>query len=196
MLPFLPSPSWIRYAPPTRTKSSLLFSLGVLSQWLHDGTRAAPTFLSRLAQTVPDLLWKTIRSVPHSVSLVQSLLLFCTWPFPTSSSATDPSYLLAGIMIHSSLQLGLHRPLHQQDFTEYRVKLSSEEVSHRISVWIASNVVAQCVSIGVGLQTPAHLHDWATVFGPRLRFLPISPVPFMRCCRLSRSGTKSLRRLP
>jgi transcriptional regulatory protein LEU3 len=123
------------------------------------------TLLSRLAQTVPDLLWKTIRSVPHPLSLVQSLLLLCTWPFPTSSSATDPSYMLAGIAIHSSLQMGLHRPTHQQDFTKYRVRLSNQEVSSRISIWTACNIVAQCVSIGAGLQTPAHLHDWASIFG-------------------------------
>ena len=127
-----------------------------------------PTLVARLAQTVPDLLWKTIRSVPHSLSLVQSLLLLCTWPFPTSSSATEPSYMLAGIAIHSSLQMGLHRPLHQQDFTKYRVMLNSQEVSGRIAIWTACNIVAQCVSIGVGLQTPAHLYDWASIFGPAL----------------------------
>ena len=126
------------------------------------------TLLSRLAQTVPDLLWKTIRSVPHPLSLIQSLLLLCTWPFPTSSSATDPSYMLAGIAIHSSLQMGLHRPLHQQDFTKYRVRLNNQEVSSRIAIWTACNIVAQCVSIGVGLQTPAHLYDWASIFGPSL----------------------------
>ena len=76
--------------------------------------------------------------------------------------------MLAGIAIHASLQMGLHRPTHQQDFTKYRVNLNSKEVSSRIAIWTACNIVAQCVSIGVGLQTPAHLYDWASIFGPSL----------------------------
>ena len=125
-----------------------------------------PTLYSRLAETVPDLLWTAIRSVPHSLGLVQSLLLSCTWPFPTNSSATDPTYMLAGVLIHSSLQMGLNRPTHQQDFTKYRVKLNEQEVANRITIWTACKIVVHCVSIGVGLQSPAQLHDWASIYSP------------------------------
>lgn len=102
-----------------------------------------PTLLSKLSQPVTDLLWKAIRSVPHSLALVQSILLICTWPFPTSSSATDPSYVLMHTAVSASIQIGLHRPQHQQDFAKYRVRLTEKEVAIRVRIWTACNIVAQ-----------------------------------------------------
>ena len=101
------------------------------------------TLLSKLSQPVTDLLWKAVRSVPHSLALVQSILLICTWPFPTSSSATDPSYVLMHTAVSASVQIGLHRPQHQQDFAKYRIRLTEKEVAARIKIWIACNIVAQ-----------------------------------------------------
>lgn len=122
-----------------------------------------PTLLYSLAQPVMDLLWKAIRSVPHSPVLVQSILLICTWPFPTSSSATDPSYVLVHTAVSAAVQMGLHRPQHQQDFGKYRLKLTDKDIAARINLWTACNIVAQGTSLGVGLQSPAYLQDWSSL---------------------------------
>jgi transcriptional regulatory protein LEU3 len=106
-------------------------------------SKTDPTLLSRLSQPVTDLLWKAVRSVPHSMALVQSILLLCTWPFPTSSSATDPSYVLIHTAISASIQIGLHRPQHPQDFAKYRVRLTDKDVATRITVWTVCNITAQ-----------------------------------------------------
>ncbi|KIW95441.1 uncharacterized protein Z519_04025 [Cladophialophora bantiana CBS 173.52] len=130
-----------------------------------------PTLLTRLARAVTDLLWKSLQTEPHSLGVIQSLVLLCTWPFPTSSSTTDPTYTLSGMIIQLSIQMGLHRPRSPLDFTKFRVNLSPHDVEDRRRTWIASNIVTQSISFGVGLPTPAQLCDWSIVVssleGPR-----------------------------
>jgi transcriptional regulatory protein LEU3 len=43
------------------------------------------------------------------------------------------------------------------------VQLQPAQIAHRLSIWTACNIIAQSVSIGVGLGAPSHLHDWASV---------------------------------
>ena len=121
-----------------------------------------PTLLNQIAQPVTDLLWKQIRTPPHTLEVVQAILLLCIWPFPTSSSSNDQSYTLASIAINVAIQMGLHRPINQHDFVKYRFRLADAEVEERISTWNACNIVANQVSIGVGLQSAARLGDCAT----------------------------------
>ncbi|EXJ68009.1 uncharacterized protein A1O5_08624 [Cladophialophora psammophila CBS 110553] len=134
--------------------------------------QADPTLLTRLARAVTDLLWKSLQTEPHSLGVIQSLVLLCTWPFPTSSSTTDPTYTLSGMIIQLSIQMGLHRPRSPLDFTKFRVNLSPHDVEDRRRTWIASNIVTQSISFGVGLPTPAQLCDWsivaASLEGPRI----------------------------
>lgn len=106
-------------------------------------SQSNPLLLSQLSQPVTDLLWKAIRSVPHSLALVQSILLLCTWPFPTSSTSTDPSYVLMHTAVSASIQIGLHRPQHPQDFAKYRVRLTEKQVASRVTIWTTCNIVAQ-----------------------------------------------------
>lgn len=88
-----------------------------------------PTLLPRLARSVTDLVWQTIRSIPHSYHVVQSLIILCAWPFPTSSSTADPTYTLAGTMVLLGSQMGLHQPLDAQDFTKVSLNLEEDEYS-------------------------------------------------------------------
>jgi transcriptional regulatory protein LEU3 len=141
--------------------SPLLFwsimSVAVRRSWEH--SQLLPT----MAQPVMDLLWKAIRSVPHSPVLIESLLLLCTWPFPTSSSATDPSYILSHTAVAAAVQMGLHRPQHQQDFTKYRLNLSRKDMDTRITLWAACNIVANGTSLVIGVQSQAQ--DWSSLTG-------------------------------
>ena len=102
-----------------------------------------PTLLTRLARTVTDVLWRSLQAIPHTLGVIQSLILLCAWPFPTSSSTTDPTYMLTGMIMQLSIQMGLHRPRNPEDFTKFRIKLTPQDITDRRRTWIASNIVAQ-----------------------------------------------------
>lgn len=111
--------------------------------------------------------------------MVKALCLLCTWPFLTSSTSTDPTFMLCGMMMQVAMQLGLHRPSHVQDFSKFRVELMEGELRDKVRTWAICNIVAQryvfCrfffariffpnvlphrVATGYG-QPPSTLYDW------------------------------------
>ncbi|KAL4936060.1 hypothetical protein BDV06DRAFT_205763 [Aspergillus oleicola] len=115
--------------------------------------------LNSLAGPVTRLVWSTLADVPQSYHVVKALCLLCSWPFPTSSTSTDPTFMLCGLMIQIAMQLGLHRPSHTQDFSKYRVELIEEELRDKVRTWAICNIVAQRVATGYG-QPPSTLYDW------------------------------------
>ncbi|KAL4808964.1 hypothetical protein BDV18DRAFT_133603 [Aspergillus unguis] len=115
--------------------------------------------LNSLAGPVTRLVWSTLADVPQSYHVVKALCILCSWPFPTSSTSTDPTFMLCGLMIQVAMQLGLHRPSHTQDFSKYRVELVEEELRDKVRTWAVCNVVAQRVATGYG-QPPSTLYDW------------------------------------
>jgi hypothetical protein len=105
--------------------------------------KSQPTLLPKLARSVTDLLWRTLRTVPHSVAFVQGLAILCTWPFPTSSSTKDPTFMLVGLMLQIGTQMGLHLVSHAEDFTKERVNLGPSDRAEWCKTWEYCNVVAQ-----------------------------------------------------
>lgn len=101
------------------------------------------TLLNSLAGPVSRLVWSTLADVPQSYHVVKALCLLCTWPFPTSSTSTDPTFMLCGMMMQVAMQIGLHRPSHAQDFSKFRVELREEELKDRVRTWAVCNNVAQ-----------------------------------------------------
>jgi Fungal specific transcription factor domain len=99
--------------------------------------------LNALAGPVMRLVWSTLADIPQSYHVVKALCLLCTWPFPTSSTSTDPTFMLCGMMMQVAMQLGLHRPSHAQDFTKFRVELIESELRDKIRTWAVCNIVAQ-----------------------------------------------------
>lgn len=89
------------------------------------------------------LVWSTLADVPQSYHVVKALALLCTWSFPTSSTSTDPTFMLCGMMMQVSTQIGLHRPSHAQDFSKFRVELREGELRDRVRTWAVCNIVAQ-----------------------------------------------------
>lgn len=81
--------------------------------------------------------------MPCSVTAVQGLAILCTWPFPTSSSTTDPTFMLAGLMLQIAAQMGLHRALDAQDFAKVPIRLDAVEYAEWVRSWEACNIVAQ-----------------------------------------------------
>lgn len=119
-----------------------------------------PTLLPQLSRHVSDLVWNKVRILPSSKGIVQSLVLLCSWPFPTSSTATDTTYLLSGVMMQIGIQLGLNRPTTPEDFTKFTVNLTPYEYAERVRTWAACCIAAHSVSVGCGLSFSHHMNDW------------------------------------
>lgn len=117
------------------------------------------TLFSSLAKPVTALIWKSVAEVPQSHNFVKALCLLCSWPFPVSSTSMDPTFIICGLAMHISMQIGLHRPSHTSDFTKFKVALREEELRDRVRTWAAANAVAQRVSTGYG-QPPSTIYDW------------------------------------
>ncbi|SLM39609.1 c6 transcription factor [Lasallia pustulata] len=118
--------------------------------------------LNSLIAPMSRLLWATISDVPQSYHVVKALCILCTWPLPISSTSSDPTFMLSGLMMQIAMQIGLHRPSHAQDFTKFRVELREEELKDRVKTWATCNVVAQRVATGYG-QPPSTYYDWSLI---------------------------------
>ena len=81
--------------------------------------------------------------MPQSYHIVKAMCLLCTWPLPTSSTSTDSTLMVSGVMMSIAMHFGLHRPSHAQDFSKFRVELREENLLDRVKTWAACNIVAQ-----------------------------------------------------
>ncbi|KAI9724301.1 MAG: hypothetical protein M1828_003725 [Chrysothrix sp. TS-e1954] len=140
--------------------SELLFwsIIAVASRrWAED-----PTLLTGLATSLNYLVWETVAAVPQNYHVVKALCILCTWPLPTKSSTTDPTFMLAGLMMQIAMQTGLHRPSSTRDFTKTQIEWRDEDVRDRLKTWAACNIVSQNVSTGYG-QPPNSHYDYALI---------------------------------
>lgn len=96
-----------------------------------------PHLFISLIPCVKKLLWETISNPPHTLELVQSIVLICMWPFPTSSLTTDSTITLATLAHSIALQLGFHRPDVISDFSRTHRRLSQAENSDCLKTWSA-----------------------------------------------------------
>lgn len=118
-----------------------------------------PTLLTTLSGPLTRLLWQTIGDVPSSYYVVKALCLLCTWPLPTSTTTSDPTHILCGVMMKTATGIGLHRPNHTQDFSRVSIELNKEQLHDRVSTWAVCNIVAQTIGTGYG-QPASTLYDW------------------------------------
>ncbi|CAM1504471.1 Fc.00g020620.m01.CDS01 [Cosmosporella sp. VM-42] len=125
----------------------------------------APNLLSNLSGPLTRLLWSTIGEVPSNYYVVKAMCLLCTWPLPTSTTTSDPTHILCGVMMKTATGIGLHRPNHIQDFSRVSVELNKEQLSDRVTTWAVCNIVAQTVGTGYG-QPASTLYDWTLATRP------------------------------
>lgn len=123
------------------------------------------TYLTKLSGPLTRLLWTTIGEVPQSYFAVKALCLLCTWPLPTSTSTSDPTHILCGVMMKTATGIGLHRPNHINDFTRFPVELNKDGLHDRIKTWAVCNIVAQTIGTGYG-QPASSLYDWTLAIRP------------------------------
>ncbi|KAK3393670.1 hypothetical protein B0H63DRAFT_385973 [Podospora didyma] len=124
-----------------------------------------PAFLTKMAGPLTRLLWTTVGDVPQSYFAVKALCLLCTWPMPTSTSTSDPTHILCGVMMKTATGIGLHRPNHINDFSRFPVELNKDGLHDRIKTWAVCNIVAQTVGTGYG-QPASTLYDWTLAVRP------------------------------
>ncbi|KAI9872723.1 MAG: hypothetical protein M1830_001260 [Pleopsidium flavum] len=120
--------------------------------------QSEPSLLTSISGPLTKLIWSTLADVPQSYHVVKALCVLCTWPLPVSSTSSEPTFMLSGVMMQVAMQIGLHRPSYAQDFTKFRVELREEELKDRVRTWAACNIVAQRVATGYGLP-PSTLYD-------------------------------------
>lgn len=142
--------------------SPLLFWTIVLVGSRH--YKAEQNLFASLSRQVQTLVWSTLADVPQSYHHVKALILLCAWPLPCSSTSTDPTFLLAGMMQQVALQIGLHRPDHAQDFSKFRVELRQAEQQDRVITWCVCNMVAQRIGTAYG-QPAQTIYDYT--LGPK-----------------------------
>ena len=110
------------------------------------GARRYPTdssLLNRLTGPITRLVWSALADMKQMYGVVKALCLLCTWPFPTSSTSSDPTFMFCGVMMQISTQIGLHRPSYAQDFSKFRMELQEDELKDRLRTWAIGNIVAQ-----------------------------------------------------
>ena len=126
---------------------------------------AIPDLLTSISGPLTRLLWTTVGEVPSNYFVVKALCLLCTWPLPTSTTSTDPTHILGGVMMKTATGIGLHRPSHTQDFSRVSVELNREQVHDRVTTWAVCNIVAQSIGTGYG-QPASTLYDWTLAIRP------------------------------
>lgn len=87
-------------------------------------------FLSALSTSPP---WHTI----------QGLLLLLTWPFPKGEHP-DVTFPLSGMLLHISMQNGLHIPMSSHEFSRVKIPAPSEaDLIRRSELWAHTVIVYQ-----------------------------------------------------
>ncbi|KAH8766664.1 hypothetical protein F5883DRAFT_604374 [Diaporthe sp. PMI_573] len=124
-----------------------------------------PSLLGNLSGPLTNLLWQTIGDVPSSHHVIKALCLLCTWPLPTSTSSSDPTQILCGVMMKVATLIGLHRPHHINDFSRVIIDLDNEQLHDRVMTWAVTNIVAQSIGTGYG-QPASSLYDWTLAIRP------------------------------
>lgn len=124
-----------------------------------------PHLLTNISGPLTRLLWTTVGEVPNNHYVVKALCLLCSWPLPTSTTSTDPTHILSGVMMKAATGIGLHRPNHTQDFSRVSVDLNKEQLHDRVVTWAVCNIVAQSIGTGYG-QPASTLYDWTLAIRP------------------------------
>jgi hypothetical protein len=127
--------------------------------------RPDTSLLTKLSRPLSNLLWNTIGEVPSNYYVVKALCLLCTWPLPTSTTTSDPTHILCGVMMKLATMIGLHRPSNTQDFSRVSIDLNQEQLHDRVTTWAVCNLVAQSVGTGYG-QPASTLYDWTLAVRP------------------------------
>ncbi|KAL4800763.1 hypothetical protein BDV19DRAFT_352106 [Aspergillus venezuelensis] len=120
---------------------------------------ADPALLPRLDPLVEDFLQTAILSGLSSVAEVQAVALLGYWPFQSHRFWNDRYLLHCTTAIISSMQLGLHRPGHEHEYSRRKISSSSETSEERYACWLAAVSLALSSTTDLGLPPTVPIID-------------------------------------
>ncbi|KAF2030721.1 hypothetical protein EK21DRAFT_64788 [Setomelanomma holmii] len=109
-----------------------------------------PTLNQSLAQPVTQLALQSITTRNNPIERIKGLILLLHWPFPSSAFYRDPSFLLAGFLLHMAMQCGLNAPTFSEEFTKSYTKTTEQEHLRRAEIWAHVVVTYQMTCTGSG----------------------------------------------
>ncbi|KAJ5354396.1 uncharacterized protein N7496_012829 [Penicillium cataractarum] len=116
-----------------------------------------PTLLTALARSVLEMAFLSALSVSPPWHTIQGLLLLLTWPFPKGADHPDVAFPLCGILLHISMQNGLHIPMSSHEFSRVKIPAPSEgDLLRRSELWAHTVIMYQRVCVLKG-QLPRAL---------------------------------------
>lgn len=105
-----------------------------------------PDIFAKISPSVVDLALLSANSAAKPFHRIQGLLLILTWQMARDPSKFDVLYPLAGLLIHSAKQIGLHmsKATHEFSFSKDRyLRLPETEYAARSDLWIRCVLVYQ-----------------------------------------------------
>ncbi|ORY10782.1 hypothetical protein BCR34DRAFT_485124 [Clohesyomyces aquaticus] len=109
-----------------------------------------PTLIHLLTLPVIRLASQSITTRNNPIERIKGFLLLLSWPFPSSASFRDPSFVLAGMLLHTSMQCGLNTPAFSQDFSKSYSKIPEQDLIRRAEVWAHVVITYQQICSGTG----------------------------------------------
>ncbi|CEJ57860.1 hypothetical protein PMG11_06538 [Penicillium brasilianum] len=110
-----------------------------------------PTLLTALARSILEMAFLSALSISPPWHTIQGLLLLLTWPYPKGDHP-DVAFPLCGILLHISMQNGLHVPMSSHEFSRVKIPAPSEgDLLRRSELWAHTVIMYQRVCVLKGL---------------------------------------------
>ncbi|CVK94030.1 related to transcription factor [Fusarium proliferatum] len=105
-------------------------------------------------------VWGLLQAITLDLESIQTLLIICTWPFPTIRFVTDPSPNFISSALNACMLLGLHtgRGSHPSFLIGGRQHMTCTDYEASIT-WVFCSILAQRVSTGNGHPPPFLQHN-------------------------------------
>jgi transcriptional regulatory protein LEU3 len=93
-----------------------------------------PTLTNALSSRVTNLSLSSLNSRYKPLEVIKSLVLFLSWPFPSTAFYRDSTCVLSGALLHLALQCGLHTPFIKMHLYKENAMIDSNP-STRAQLW-------------------------------------------------------------
>jgi len=115
--PFLPMLDPARSPPDYYHDSPVLFwtIIAIAARQYHEDR----SLLTRLKPALDRLMWNMVATNPTRLPNIQAMVLWACWPLPNLQVWTDPTLTFISIALTHAMQLGLHRPGFENDFSKH-----------------------------------------------------------------------------
>ncbi|KAJ5157887.1 uncharacterized protein N7482_008987 [Penicillium canariense] len=134
-----------------------------------------PTLLTALARSVLEMAFLSALSASPPWHTIQALLLLLTWPFPKGDHP-DVTFPLSGILLHISMQNGLHIPMSSHEFSRVKIPAPSEaDLLRRSELWAHTVIMYQRVCVHKGQLPRAIMNHGQDPTHPQVIFDKIAP---------------------